>query len=534
MSLNIRERRQQIAAYFRDNAAAGIATISEVLGIPKSSVHRHRQAIAQTQHPESACWATPAGSAWLKLLVLGIVYCFGIKQGVGSESLSEFLGLVRLNDQIGSSASALRGLKQQMKEAILAYEIAQASTCQPQSGSGICVGGDETFFGGLPILVMMELSSGYILSEVACENRTYATWLDQIGQWWTQGAWKCHFMVSDGAKALIKLALCGLETVSVPDLFHALRGLSQPLGSALARQVRRLQKQQQQVQQQLAKTIEANQRHGLEQSLAAIRQQVSQVDAAQQSFQESLHRLTETIHPFHLTTSDGQLATDLTQRLQPPLAQLDTLALTYGNDKARQAIEGFRSQIPGLAQGLQAWWQWTTAALALQTDDVDLQNWIITALLPWVYWQQQTAKTRHPDLKQRYQQAATQAHDALRQHPWTAQIKPLQQQQWLTWGEWMTAKYQRTSSAVEGRNGYLSRLHQAGRGFSPQTLKVATIIHNFDLKRADGTTAAQRLFDHEFPNLFAWVVNAMGDLPMPRKSSKAHPPKPPSKLVFPA
>jgi hypothetical protein len=45
----------------------------------------------------------------------------------------------------------------------------------------------------------------------------------------------------------------------------------------------------------------------------------------------------------------------------------------------------------------------------------------------------------------------------------------------------MVAKYQRTSSAVEGRNGYLSRLHHARRGFSKQSLQVLTIIHNFDL-----------------------------------------------------
>jgi hypothetical protein len=97
----------------------------------------------------------------------------------------------------------------------------------------------------------------------------------------------------------------------------------------------------------------------------------------------------------------------------------------------------------------------------------------------------------------------------------------------------MAAKYQRTSSAVAGRNGYLSRLHHAGRGFAPQTLQVLTILHNFDLKRADGTTAAQRLFDYEFPDLFDWVVDHMGDLPMPRKSSQAHQPNSLPTLLFP-
>jgi hypothetical protein len=82
----------------------------------------------------------------------------------------------------------------------------------------------------------------------------------------------------------------------------------------------------------------------------------------------------------------------------------------------------------------------------------------------------------------------------------------------------MSAKFQRSSSAIEGRNGYLSRLHHCGRGISQQQLRVLTVIHNFDLKRTDGTTAAQRLFGEEFPDLFEWVIAQMGDLPLPRKS----------------
>ena len=90
---------------------------------------------------------------------------------------------------------------------------------------------DETFF-GLPILVMVELSSGYIFTEVSCSNRTYETWAELLQSWWTQTGWHCHFLVSDGAKALIKLALSELGCASVADLFHALRALGQPLGSA--------------------------------------------------------------------------------------------------------------------------------------------------------------------------------------------------------------------------------------------------------------------------------------------------------------
>ncbi len=89
-------------------------------------------------------------------------------------------------------------------------------------------------------------------------------------------------------------------------------------------------------------------------------------------------------------------------------------------------------------------------------------------------------KTRHPELKQEYQQAANRAYEQLAAHAITQQMGVQQGQQWLDWAQWMNAKYQRTSSAVEGRNGYLSKLNHAERGLSAQSLKVLTIIHNFD------------------------------------------------------
>ncbi|UJB72480.1 hypothetical protein HRE53_26635 (plasmid) [Acaryochloris sp. 'Moss Beach'] len=72
------------------------------------------------------------------------------------------------------------------------------------------------------------------------------------------------------------------------------------------------------------------------------------------------------------------------------------------------------------------------------------------------------------------------------------------------------------------------------RGFSEESLKVLTIIHNFDLKRADGTTAAQRLFGHPFPDVFESVVNSMGELPVARQSSKTKRLNPLTQTIFPA
>lgn len=69
------------------------------------------------------------------------------------------------------------------------------------------------------------------------------------------------------------------------------------------------------------------------------------------------------------------------------------------------------------------------------------------------------------------------------------------------------------------------RVHHNRRGLSPQRLKVSTVIHNFFLKRDDGTTAAERLFGQPFPDLFEYLVENMGELPQPRKSRKRSKPE---------
>ncbi|UJB71374.1 FlxA-like family protein (plasmid) [Acaryochloris sp. 'Moss Beach'] len=534
MSLTIRERCQAVTDCLFEQGVKGIAKIAAATGLSKSSVHRHQQAIARrNQYPESLWWETQTGSQWLRVMVLGVVYYFGIKHGVGAESLSEFFTAIHIDAHVGVSASSLRLLKRKMRDAIIAYDVAQQEHCQPTEGQGICVGGDETFF-GLPILVMLELASGFIFTEVERPNRTYATWQAQIQQWWTRCGWHCHFMVSDGAPALIKLAVSGLGCVSVSDLFHALSALAQPIGSDMGRQISQLNKKATVLQQQLLNVRSEAKQQQLQQSIAEISAQQQSLEQDKTAYHQVLHRLTQVIHPFNIKTLEWQLFDDLSAELKAPLAQMSALAKTYGAQKGSKAIDSFQQQIPSMAQGIHAWWLWVTQALKGVTDDLDVQNWVLMCLLPWAYWQQQTDKTRNPLLKADYRKATEQAYDQLLKHPITQQMDSQKSQEWVDWAQWMSTKYQRTSSAVEGRNGYLSRLHHAARGFSEESLKVLTIIHNFDLKRADGTTAAQRLFGHPFPDVFESVISSMGELPVARQSSKTKRPNPLTQAIFPA
>ena len=127
-----------------------------------------------------------------------------------------------------------------------------------------------------------------------------------------------------------------------------------------------------------------------------------------------------------------------------------------------------------------------------------------------------------PYPKQSGQRTLSQSLDAsqhtLEAHPFSATLPDSDIQRWLTWAEWMVRQFHRSSSAVEGRNGCLAQLYHNGRGLTPQRLKALTVIHNYGLKHDDGTTAASRLFGTEHPELFSWLLEQMGALPLARKS----------------
>ena len=76
--------------------------------------------------------------------------------------------------------------------------------------------------------------------------------------------------------------------------------------------------------------------------------------------------------------------------------------------------------------------------------------------------------------------------------------------------------FQRSSSNVEGRNGYLSLRNHQLRGLDhPRKRACLTTMHNFFLTRADGTTAAERFFGQKPRSMFAAILESVEIPPAP-------------------
>ncbi|NTV87286.1 MAG: DNA-binding protein, partial [Burkholderiaceae bacterium] len=92
-------------------------------GLPKSSVDRHCKRLHERarQVPEAELWEQERGAQWLRVLVLAVVFVFGLKGGVGVERLSEFFHRVRLERYLAVSPTVLKSLRTQMEAVIPAY-----------------------------------------------------------------------------------------------------------------------------------------------------------------------------------------------------------------------------------------------------------------------------------------------------------------------------------------------------------------------------------------------------------------------------
>src|SRR5499433_3652565 len=94
--------------------------LADRTGLSKSSVHRHLQTIdRRDRYPESSLWETEAGRAWLIRLVVATLFVFGLKRGVGAETLSEFFSRLRLAAHVGCSPSAWRTVMHTLERLIL-------------------------------------------------------------------------------------------------------------------------------------------------------------------------------------------------------------------------------------------------------------------------------------------------------------------------------------------------------------------------------------------------------------------------------
>jgi len=511
----------------REHGTQSIRSLADRTGLSKSSVHRHLQAIdRRDRYPESSLWETPAGRTWLIRLVVATLVVFGLKRGVGAETLSEFFSRLRLEGHVGCSPSALRTVMHTLERLILETAAAWEKEGIAHGEIRPVIGAvDETFLQRM-MLVFMDLATGYLLMEEVAADRSFDTWFDRANERLTTLGTEVLYMVSDRAKALIKLAHTGLRCPSIPDLFHLGHDLAKGYALAIFGRLRQAKRDLEQAKQHLEKwpkSAQADPAQGAQAQarVAACATSVNHWQEVGRAWRQRLSNVSRILHPWRLADSTRQTSKEVEAQLGTELEAIETLLEANGLPMKQDTLDKVRKQLAGIAALVDLWWQTVHQDVAQMAMTPKWTQWVDELLLPLMYWHEQLRRTRCPGHKAQIALMLQAVEEAFARHPCTLKLTAEVLAGWKAWAGEHARAFQRASSAVEGRNGSLSQMQHNHRGLPLRRYQVWTVLHNFDGRAADGTTPASRFFRRSFPDLFESVLSQIDELPMPRQRRQA-------------
>jgi hypothetical protein len=453
----------------RTHGKQSVRHLAARTGLSKSSVHRHLQAIdRRDRSPESSLWETEAGRTWLIRLVVATLFVFGLKRGVGAETLSEFFGRLRLEAHVGCSPSALRHVMPMLERIILETAAAWEKEGIAHGEIRPVIGAvDETFLQRM-MLVFMDLASGYLLMEAVAVDRSYHTWYSRVNERLKPLGIGVLSLVSDRAKALIKLAQTGLGCLSIPDLFHLSHDLAKGYALSIFGRLRQAKQALEQAKQRLESLHNSPAaRAQIEQAQALVVDYALSVhhwQGVHSAWKQHLSNLSRILHPWRLVDSARQTSLAVEQQLQAEIQALETLLATNGLPVKKHILDKVRQQLAGVSALVDFWWQMVRQDLEQMAMPPRWTQWTDELLLPLMYWQAQLCRTRCPNQKAQIALMLQGIEEAFNRHPCTRQLAPEVLAGWQEWAGEHAKAFQRASSAVEGRNGSLAQMHRNPRG----------------------------------------------------------------------
>jgi uncharacterized protein YidB (DUF937 family) len=480
---------------------------------------------------------SPCGHQLLRRIVLAAHLHFQQSGACGIRPLLSFFEHSGLGPLLACSYGAHQALACDLQDLLVSYGQQQPRALaagMPARKISTCE--DETFHVGQTCLVAIEPCSNFILVECYQPRRDAATW-DRVIDTALEGLPVTVIQVSsDEAKGIKAHVHGGLLAHHSPDLMHQQQDLHRATSLPLQAQVERAQAAVEEAYYQglLVLAEETHWRNSgphpgrppdfaarLEPKKAQIRAAEAELSRCQQSqrqVKEAIRGLGDDYHPFDGKTAQAVQPEQLRQRLQGRLEVIQQAADQAGiSDKAQGKISRVKKLLPRLVATLA--WFWLQARQLQAEEGLGEQERRLfeRKVLGWVYWQQASKRGRDARHRQQLRDLAQRAGEVVEADPLWKDMSEGPRQRMLALARECAGRWVRSSSCVEGRNGVLRLRHHGRQGLSQKALTALTVLHNYWLRRPDGTTAAERFFGRAPDDLFEWLLARFPELPRPAK-----------------
>jgi len=482
---------------------------------------------------------SPVGIAFLHRLVTSAHVSF-TKAGTASiHNVSDFLERAGLSQFVGSSYSSQRRVSEQLNEHIIQFgktEDDRLARQMPVKTITLCE--DETFHPEI-CLVSIEPVSNFILVEKYAMNRETKTWNEVVDDVLKKFPVKVIQVASDEGRSLISHAIKGLNVHHSPDCFHVSYEIGKGTCCALMSNIKKAEKECNETIKQTQLMVQKKEefdgadkrpqgrRPNFEKRIEHAKEQEQQaesiLDQARlncETVRSAKAEIGKVYHPYNIKTGEKQdsemvsgLLTDCFDRIHMATANL--------TDRCKKHVHKAQRVVDSMVATIAFYFQLIDICLGnLHLSDND-KHLMHSYLIPGHYLKQVADKERDVDRKTDILQKSRELLSIVDRHGGPdGKCSDLKIEELDKAARNCAQFFQRSSSCVEGRNAQLALRHQGIHRLGQKQLKALTVVHNYYIKRRDGTTSAERFFEAKPNDLFDYLLTHM-DYPMrPRNQLK--------------
>jgi hypothetical protein len=507
------------------------------LEVPRSTLQYWAQRDTQIQasHATQAFFSSLEGLAFLHRIqtALHLVFSF---QGIGGIRLiCRFLEYTGLDAFMGASEGSQKAVARDMEQALPLYDREQRGVLVDLHAAPkeITICQDETFHPEV-CLVGMEPVSGFLLLEKYAEDRKAITWTSQMKEA-TEGLnVQIVQACGDEGTSLLSHAKHDLMVPHVPELFH----VQQPLVKATARTLASQTKVVEELMEEAAKSLQKQQRqqqewteepchrpgrppdfqgriHQAQERQNLLEELHQEAKQRQEQAVEAIRAIGESHRPVDPKTGALRSPEEVKILLEQQFTFLKGLGLPDKNQKQVEASSGLVNGLVGAHTFFQK--QVDRRVEAAKLTEME-ENTLRQMLIPVYYLKKIARQSEKSADRKAILEVARGLEVDWKSAGGQLEITRLKELNQLA--QDCSELFVRSSSCVEGRNGQLSLRHHGLHRIRPARLRALTVVHNYLLRRADGSTAAERFFRKPAEDLFGWLLT---HLPVPVRPAPRRP-----------
>ncbi len=300
-----------------------------------------------------------------------------------------------------------------------------------------------------------------------------------------------------------------------PDVFHVQHDVVQGSSVVLAHRKRQAEQAVAEAAQQVSRLKEApatNAKPDGPANAAALVQPLATAQAQEQTAREALETLA--YHPYDLETGAARSAEQVADTLAQHWSEIEAVAAKASlPERCVKKIHKANRVVVEMVATLAFFWLTIRAKVEALSLATAVEQAMYHHLIPAIYVRLVSEKTSDPQQRQALQKKSDELLTPLVRHDGPlAGVEPAEMRGMETVALECAQVFQRSSSCVEGRNGQLALRHHSLHRLTDRKLAALTTVHNYFIRRSDGTTAAERFFGAKPKDLLAWLLERV-DLP---------------------